>query len=599
MNYLKVVTVTVLVVIIAGYGIAGSAQYSAVQSTSSISTSAVSSGADVSGGCVADMSVDVEKSAGLITKTGTFSDDWPCDRVQDRWKNGIGSAFTLESVDSSNGYTTYVFTKQIPTGGDDGSDDNDGTDDDGDDTDDGSNDEDGTDGDDGTGDDSDDHDDNSGDDSDGDSGADDGTGDDGSDEEDSDDGDTGDDETGDGDNGDSGSDDGSDDGTGDEADDGTADDADDESDGDRPDMRVIETDRSGLSVTKRIRHMIRGQVTLPIGLELDRLSLVELSFASQFRSPDTRVTVSLSDTTVEEVSLPDDRGVQELGYITVDYTSHASDPGPQDLAFLVDADLPAGADAEHVQLYGYDDGWEPLPTQHVGDSLFLGEADRVGHYAVGYGGAAITLSDLSVTQPDGDTAQVSLTARNDGHATGERTIDITADGETVKSPTVALPERAERTETFDLQLAPGTYSIAVDGDAAGEVTIRERGTAGTPDDTVPGTGSERETMGGGIVGSDPVDHVPEDTDRYDVTGMVPSSTSLLATFLFFLSIVAIIVALRRRNEYTVLGERHAGAGTPSTQSTSLRSGSVPQAGTRQRTCQMGQYPRSQHWRYTG
>ena len=139
-----------------------------------------------------------------------------------------------------------------------------------------------------------------------------------------------------------------------------------------------------------------------------------------------------------------------------------------------------GADTDAVELtHERSDGWEVRDTEYVGSdethAMFEATMPEFSKFAFGTGAPVMGITDTTLeteTITTGDTATVLATVENRGLTTSEDEIELTANGETVATETVAV----EPGETADLQLSftpeeAGQYDLSVGGQDLHPLTV--------------------------------------------------------------------------------------------------------------------------------
>lgn len=197
-----------------------------------------------------------------------------------------------------------------------------------------------------------------------------------------------------------------------------------------------------------------------------------------------------------------------IGYLDVDPIG-TDDIDTVEFSFTVEADaLPDGASAETVALYHYDEGWEPLETEHVesdgGVHEFVAETDELSAFAIGAATPeavepTVVEASLDTTElPAGEAISVDATVENDGSTEERVTVSLTVGDEVRDDLTVTVPggERVDVTFTVDID-EPGEYAVAVDETAAGDVTVLDESESVETPDADPAV--EEQSPGFGVV----------------------------------------------------------------------------------------------------
>lgn len=144
---------------------------------------------------------------------------------------------------------------------------------------------------------------------------------------------------------------------------------------------------------------------------------------------------------------------------------------------------------KNVVLYRYHDGsWQTLETTYVGqdDGQYVFKAVTPGFsvFAIGekqpdisVSGADLERSSLTI----GETVQVTAEVTNDGNGEGTYTVELTVDGEVIKTEKVTVGAGETKTVTFSYTPSEtGTYDVAVSGASAGQLEVTDED---QPDDT--------------------------------------------------------------------------------------------------------------------
>ena len=173
-----------------------------------------------------------------------------------------------------------------------------------------------------------------------------------------------------------------------------------------------------------------------------------------------------------------------VGYLDVDPIG-TNEIETVEFEFVVESDaLPEDASVDTVAMYHYDDGWEPLETNHVeteGDTHeFVAETDDLSSFAIGATtpesvDPAVVAASLDDTEiPAGEAVSVDATVENDGDTEEHTTVSLTVDGDVQDDQTVTVPggDRVDVSFTVDID-EPGEYAVSVDDTSAGELTVLE------------------------------------------------------------------------------------------------------------------------------
>ncbi|WP_137286962.1 PKD domain-containing protein [Halorussus salinisoli] len=186
--------------------------------------------------------------------------------------------------------------------------------------------------------------------------------------------------------------------------------------------------------------------------------------------PNADPAVGVTDAAPEGVEAPAvaDDGFAALSYLNV--------TGAEQATFTVSkARLDAAsATADAVSLFSYEDGaWTVVETAQVNatDDAYRFRANvSDGTYAVGVGNPVTSVTDVSVGSQNveqGDTATVSVTVENTGHADATREVELTVGGDVVATKTVSVEAGATTTVTFSRTFdSAGVYEVGVGGETA-------------------------------------------------------------------------------------------------------------------------------------
>lgn len=144
--------------------------------------------------------------------------------------------------------------------------------------------------------------------------------------------------------------------------------------------------------------------------------------------------------------------------------------------------------------------WQSLNTTHRGDGRFRAETPGFSTFAVGAPGPALSVNEAAVDPAEvapGETVSVSATVDNAGRRNGSTTLSVTANGTERAVANVSVPAGGNLTERVDLTFEEaGTYDLAVDGVAAGTVTVSSQAERGLG--TATPSGDEDDGAGGGL-----------------------------------------------------------------------------------------------------
>ena len=275
--------------------------------------------------------------------------------------------------------------------------------------------------------------------------------------------------------------------------------------------------------------------------------------------------VPRGDLEIDAVGAPDPATLDDTSALDVPttprslaYLSLAHDLAPDDVDSMT---LRFSADAEHLNATGTDPedvtlyretaagDWERVSVEVVDeeDVRLRGlSEDRVHFRATTDVGSAfavaervprfdVTNATLDETAVDpGTVVTATATVTNGGGADGNRTVALTANGETVASETIALDPNETTTVSFDARFdEAGEYDLAVDGTSAGTLLVGDPGSGEDTSGTSAGTGDGPAT-----------DDEPE-----SATGPIeePSAIGLseLVGLVSLLAMVVVVVALAR------------------------------------------------------
>ncbi|UPV73845.1 PKD domain-containing protein [Halorussus limi] len=192
-------------------------------------------------------------------------------------------------------------------------------------------------------------------------------------------------------------------------------------------------------------------------------------------SSDADPTVKVSDTVPEGVTAPT---VEADGFAALSYLNVS---GAEQATFTVSKSRLADASAtpDAVGLFRYDDGsWTAVETAQVNETedAFRFRANvSDGTFAVGIGKAVTSVTDVSVQSGSvepGETATVTATVRNTGHADGTQQVKLTVGGEVVATKNVSVAAGETTDVTFEHTLAEsGVYEVSV-GDQNAEIVVK-------------------------------------------------------------------------------------------------------------------------------
>ncbi|WP_081927195.1 GLUG motif-containing protein [Halobellus rufus] len=191
------------------------------------------------------------------------------------------------------------------------------------------------------------------------------------------------------------------------------------------------------------------------------------------------------------------------GYVTVTHNLEPADVTSATFEFSVRSDRldELGVSPDSVTLYRQSEGWMALPTEHVGTTgsqvRFEAVSPGFSSFAIGTGEPLTTVAEVSQAESEilaGDVAAVTATVENRGEITAEHTVDLTANGETVASETVALEPGESGEVTLSFRPSVGEYDLTVDEMDAGSVAVSE---PPAPDVTTP---ADAETERDGSLG---------------------------------------------------------------------------------------------------
>lgn len=178
-----------------------------------------------------------------------------------------------------------------------------------------------------------------------------------------------------------------------------------------------------------------------------------------------------------------------LGYLALEYDFDPADVEEMAIRFSIDRDALGDTDPESVVVFRRsDDGdWERRETEVLDEETvevsglsedrvhFVARTTEFSTFAVAahtdrIGVRNVTLADEALET--GAETTVTATVENAGGAAGERTLALTADGETLESETVALAPDESTTVTFPVGFdEDGAYDLAVDGTSAGTLLV--------------------------------------------------------------------------------------------------------------------------------
>ena len=174
---------------------------------------------------------------------------------------------------------------------------------------------------------------------------------------------------------------------------------------------------------------------------------------------------------------------RSLAYLSLQHSADAVEIDGATVWFSTDPAYldRAGVNPENVALYHRtDDGdWERLPTDALDESAardrglpgdrvnFRARADDLSTFAVGEEVPRLDVTDTATdatTVAPGESVTVRTTVTNGGGVAGERTVTLTANGETIATEQVTLDPGASTTvELVGQVTAAGEVTLAVDG----------------------------------------------------------------------------------------------------------------------------------------
>ncbi|SMO85013.1 CARDB domain-containing protein [Halorubrum cibi] len=194
-----------------------------------------------------------------------------------------------------------------------------------------------------------------------------------------------------------------------------------------------------------------------------------------------------------------------LGYLALAYDFDPAEVEEMAIRFSIDREYLGDTDPENVVVFRRsDDGdWEPRETAVVDEEVvemrglsadrvhFVARTTEFSTFAVATHTDRIAVRNASLADAAleaGDETTVTATVENGGGAAGERTLALTADGETLATETVSLAPGESTTVSFPVGFEDdGAYDLAVDGASAGPLLVGD-GTDSSDDGDRAGIG---------------------------------------------------------------------------------------------------------------
>lgn len=222
------------------------------------------------------------------------------------------------------------------------------------------------------------------------------------------------------------------------------------------------------------------------GVSIDGIQL-QMTFGNDvFRVEFTRPTDGELD------GVPSLPSAESIAQLHIDAVGVGDDLGGATISFTVDDERMSEIDdPDDVRMFRFNDGeWQQLETRHLGGNRFEAETPGFSPFAIG----VVVQSDVSVTDAAvsdteieaGETVDVTATLRNDGSSDEPFTAELMIDGKVVDSTDVDVPAGETREVEFQHTFEEtGTFDVAVSGEDAGTVEVREDVTdpTATPTDT--------------------------------------------------------------------------------------------------------------------
>jgi len=175
-------------------------------------------------------------------------------------------------------------------------------------------------------------------------------------------------------------------------------------------------------------------------------------------------------------------GTRGLGYLRVDHTIPDSAIGGVNFTFRVSKDRLAASDTDpgDVVLHRFANGtWTELPTTIVAETpthwILRGDSPGLSDFVVGGEQAKFELlrALVSVSRVElGDAVAVRVRISNVGGADGTFTAELLLNGQVVEDRDVTVAAEGTRQATFEREFGdPGNYSVRVNDERAGNVTV--------------------------------------------------------------------------------------------------------------------------------
>lgn len=186
-------------------------------------------------------------------------------------------------------------------------------------------------------------------------------------------------------------------------------------------------------------------------------------------------------------------GTVSAGSIVVDHNLEPGDTSNVTFAFSVRQSYLSelGVTPEEVTLYRHEaDGWTAHPTTYVDDTethhSFEAVSPGFSVFTIGTGVSPFEVSSAELEQTTiskGETATISATVENRGTNSGNYTVALLADGESVDTETVTL-DRNEST-TVALSFTPssaGEYNLSIGDQMLERLTVSQANDQAIPND---------------------------------------------------------------------------------------------------------------------
>ena len=204
------------------------------------------------------------------------------------------------------------------------------------------------------------------------------------------------------------------------------------------------------------------------------------------------------------------------------------------VSFEVSEDaLPNEADGDDVRLYRYvNDRWETLETTHEGDNTYVAETPGFSTFVVGVEQADLSVIDASISTDTvniGESVTVEATVENTGDTDGEAIVTLRADGGIAEERTITVSANGQTTATFSFSSDDaGDYTLAVDDVDAGTLSVSD------------GSIADEATSDDAADGGDAIDNTGDTFEQFG------GSPAVLIVLVVLATLAAVGVALRQR-----------------------------------------------------